>query len=350
MPFFRCLSSCYDEANPLHENKKMLCFLWLAWWPWAAAASSCPALGVEEVLTQLSGRPHYFENLGSCALVGASPILLGAAHGRRIDSFDTVVRVNRLPIPRFAEDVGSKTSIYFCNTLAKWSSRSVTLQYQQPARGARSSTARCAHASSRCDCAACPEAIVFEGAPYGPDFWVVNASVKSRRPKKPLESARKVATGGKKRKSPMAVYPTAHPVGRQSDVLHFFEHNVPALPYDWRKSPRMNDAVARWGYSSRPSGGLKAFFLFAGICDAVTLFGFGGAAGSLDGHAEGGHNFTAEERFLRTLADPATSTKAKLATMPTAFRHTMLREPFARIAARIVCLASSGRLALVGSS
>ncbi|KAK9279116.1 hypothetical protein L1049_012791 [Liquidambar formosana] len=52
----------------------------------------------------------------SCAVVGNSGILLKSEHGELIDSHEAVIRLNNARIDSFQHDVGSKTSISFVNS------------------------------------------------------------------------------------------------------------------------------------------------------------------------------------------------------------------------------------------
>jgi len=54
---------------------------------------------------------HY----GSCALVGNSGVILKSGFGKEIDSHDAVIRINYAPTEGFEADVGSKTTLDFCN-------------------------------------------------------------------------------------------------------------------------------------------------------------------------------------------------------------------------------------------
>lgn len=54
--------------------------------------------------------------LKRCALVGSSALLTGKGHGLTIDTYDTVIRVNRLPTMRYFPDFGNKTSIFFTSS------------------------------------------------------------------------------------------------------------------------------------------------------------------------------------------------------------------------------------------
>ena len=100
----------------------------------------------------------------------------------------------------------------------------------------------------------------------------------------------------------------------------------------------------RWGYVSRPSGGLKAFFTFVLLCDTLSLFGFGGS-GTIDGHKLSGHAFDEEHSFLAKVARGALPGSAlpKDKIGP----HGALREAFARFGARLQCLSGRGRIAFL---
>ncbi|XP_020087702.1 sialyltransferase-like protein 1 [Ananas comosus] len=53
---------------------------------------------------------------GTCAVVGNSGILLQSAHGELIDSHDLVIRLNNARIAGFRRHVGSRTSLSFINS------------------------------------------------------------------------------------------------------------------------------------------------------------------------------------------------------------------------------------------
>lgn len=68
-------------------------------------------------------------SLGSCAVVGSSPSLLGRGLGRVIDAHDTVIRFGNLPVQGFETDVGSRTTVAYVHiatnelkTLNNWTS------------------------------------------------------------------------------------------------------------------------------------------------------------------------------------------------------------------------------------
>jgi len=88
------------------------------WECFSRVPANCPfvSIGVFPDRESVSLRPAQL-SFNNCALVGASPILNGAGHGADIDSHDTVIRVNRLPTPEYADDFGKKTDVYFANLL-----------------------------------------------------------------------------------------------------------------------------------------------------------------------------------------------------------------------------------------
>merc|ERR1712039_167119 len=60
--------------------------------------------------------------------------------------------------------------------------------------------------------------------------------------------------------------PTAFPVGHQSMKLQYFQHNIPGLgKHSW-----IYRGKDHYLYTSRPSGGAKAFFTFALLCRRST--------------------------------------------------------------------------------
>ncbi|XWS71479.1 hypothetical protein CRYUN_Cryun03dG0141400 [Craigia yunnanensis] len=56
------------------------------------------------------------KNYKSCAVVGNSGILLNSDHGKLIDGHEVVIRLNNARTERFEKNVGSKTSISFVNS------------------------------------------------------------------------------------------------------------------------------------------------------------------------------------------------------------------------------------------
>lgn len=309
--------------------------LWLA-----RGGQPCPEVAREDVLVRLSGRD--LPSLGSCALVGGSQILSGAGHGSSIDAYDSVVRVNRLPAAKRVADVGSRTTVYFANKLNKYSLQGVTLEYEN---GADSKTFFCPHAASNCTCPSCPLAIVFEGSPIEA-IWS-----RGKAPPKKEALASAIRALHANRNPDAEVRRDRHGVWRQTEALHFFEHNLPAVPYGFRSAldRHIDDPVQKWGYTSKPSGGLKAFLTFVHLCDRLDLFGFGGPPKALDGHREIGHNLKAEHRLLDVLTRAKqTNESNRNALFRNAFSHAFkgqyYRRQFAAFTHRITCLAAAGRI------
>ena len=328
----------------------------------SSSSSSSSCAPVREALTQMSGEPFPSE-LGSCALVGGSSILEGSGHGLDIEAHDTVIRINRLPHPRHYGDVGSRTDVYFANTLSKFDGLGAKLEWEN---GVKPQTRFCRHDAASCRdnvTASLPATIVFEGAPFD-DFWRLPSDQRRTPPSGPqaIKAAKASILAFLHRRRTLKFqdkkipFPEAHPVARQSHALHFFEHNLPIVPYSFnqRVDKRINDRVAEWGYSSKPSGGLKAFLTFANLCDSVTLFGYGGAKTSLDGHAEVGHSFQTEESFYKNLQNLQIEENGDSSAnnirhwFPTNFRDFLGFEPyFDRFADRIACLARRQKIRIV---
>ena len=339
----------------------------------------CPSVDVGDALTQISGRP-FPSTLGQCALVGGSRSLKGSRYGGAIEALETVIRVNRLPHPRHFADVGTRTDIYFVNTLSKFDRLATRLQWEN---GVDPQSRSCDHALESCEhFMSGPKMIVFEGAPFD-DFWRVGNVPRTRPPRnqRAVEAAKKSIKNFPQNRT--VPFPGAHPVAHQSHALHFFEHNLPVVPYKFDQTidRRINDRVAAWGYSSKPSGGLKAFLTFANLCDSLTLFGFGGDNRSLDGHAEIGHSFHVEHAFYARLqrlgasshhhhhrrrstsAAAANSSSSSSSSsseqekdddirhfFPTFFKKhptDLLHRYFQLFADRITCLARHGRISVV---
>lgn len=71
---------------------------------------------VKDPLDRHNGLPASGRRYASCAVVGNSGILLQSGHGKLIDSHEAVIRLNNARIENFAGDVGSKTTISFVNS------------------------------------------------------------------------------------------------------------------------------------------------------------------------------------------------------------------------------------------
>jgi len=317
---------------------------------------------VSEVLRPLPKASDYCpQSFGRCALVGGSSSLNGSGHGVEIEAHDTVIRVNRLPHPKHFVDVGRRTDVYFVNTLKKYRLGQTNLEWEI---GVNPHSLWCRHTLA-CTCLSCPKHIIFEGAPYD-SFWkkgkapqgyaALNAA-KAAALSVDEEEDESVGTTNISQLSrrsdqvPKKNRSSDRTACRQSHALHFFQHNIPAVPYSFTQSvdKHIQDAVAPWAYKSKPSGGLKAFLTLAMICDSISLFGFDGRK-SIDGHPEIGHNFIAEHNLYNLLvrSNENSNDAHNVSTFfATAFNKTQMKRPFALFSERVACLVRRGRISLI---
>jgi len=199
----------------------------------------------ETVLLKLStaATSDFPKKLGKCALVGSSDVLHGAGWGPTIDSFDTVIRMNRLPAPAFESDFGMRTDILIQN----WQ---LMVKYEIQFLGGKTEKQNETHAS---------------------DSLKALVLVPSRRP------------------VPDLYHEMPFPVALLDDneLLTWYSSTFRPFP--------------QWVGCPFPSAGFKTFWYFVPLCDQVQIFGFGGHA-SLDGHS-GCHNYGAEHRFVEAVVD-----------------------------------------------
>lgn len=71
---------------------------------------------VKKPIDRHNGNTNSNELYSSCAVVGNSGILLNSNNGKLIDSHEFVIRINYAPTDRYAQHVGSKTSLSFINS------------------------------------------------------------------------------------------------------------------------------------------------------------------------------------------------------------------------------------------
>lgn len=219
--------------------------------------SGCFPMSSKSVMEMLDGSPT--PTMQNCALVGSSPVLKGKGLGDTIDQFQIVIRVNRLPLQSQKSDFGSKTTAYFKNTIGDYidGGTKVRVRYQQ---GDKGPLGICNIVTGE----GCPfDRVIYEGW-KDPKLW--------RRGKSNI------------------------PVGFQAAALQHFQHQVEALGL-YNNFPPEEKPL----YKVRPSGGMKAFFTAALLCDRLDLFGFGGA-GTIDNHVLIGHEFEKEHAFLDLVA------------------------------------------------
>mmetsp|Transcript_7791 Transcript_7791/g.18125 ORF Transcript_7791/g.18125 Transcript_7791/m.18125 type:complete len:400 (-) Transcript_7791:14-1213(-) len=182
-----------------------------------------------------------------CALIGSSSMMLGLGLGDRIDSHDTVIRVNRLPNTSYEPDFGSRTDVLFVNRF--------TLRAEMSVDILGGGSISCTENPRRCKKAFA--AMIFKGS--GPS-----------RP------------WGKYTRY-MRAFP--FPIGHQ-------------LNENARVATRM--PVFRIG-KGHVTSGFMGFIAFTPICETMTLYGFGGG-NSADGHSERRHYLRGEHELLRRAA------------------------------------------------
>ncbi|CAL4982392.1 unnamed protein product [Urochloa decumbens] len=232
------------------------------------------AAAVMRDLPYLLGLRH--RRFPACAVVGNSGILLGSGRGAQIDAHDFIIRLNNAPAGGgFTRDVGAKTSLSLAH--------STVLR-----RCATSPSAASAATTPRC--AACH--------PYGRDV-------------------------------PLAIY-----VSHAAHLLDALVCGNATSPFRLVVTdPRLDALCARiakyyslrrfvaetgwpasgWRRDERPphfhySSGLQAVVVALGVCDEVSMFGFGKAAGVKPHHYHTGrkketavHDYEAEYQFYRDL-------------------------------------------------
>jgi hypothetical protein len=211
-------------------------------------------------------REQFPSSLGSCALVGSGGVLKGKGIGGLIDMHDTVIRVNRVPSEAYFSDLGSKTDVFYSN--------SATDTYPSGELGVWITKMR--KGLSVGEKLYCPfKPTAFPGnCPFA--HFVVARSTKY----------------GSDRIGDRIDMPFRIPDYLQPpfDVSH------PSLALEtfyWNSAPMQ-------GYYT--SGGLKAFFTVAPMCDSITLYGFAGS-GNVDNHTiDTVHSFDTEHEWLHRIA------------------------------------------------
>lgn len=186
---------------------------------------------VKRPLDRHSGRPASDRRHASCAVVGNSGILLQSGHGKLIDSHEAVIRLNNARIENFGRDVGSKTTISFVN--------SNILHFCSRREG--------------CFChpygAAVPIVMYICQPAHFLDYTMCNSSHKAplvvTDPRFDVLCARIVKYYSLRR--------FAAETGRPLEAWH----------------------AAREGANFHYSSGMQAVMLALGICDRVSIFGFG---------------------------------------------------------------------------
>lgn len=229
----------------------------------ATTTAACPA--ATHLMDSFTREP-FPSTLGSCALVGSGGALRGGGAGGRINMHDTVIRVNRVPTESYYADLGSKTTVFYSN--------SATDTYPSGQTGVWITK-------------------IQPGNKVGSKLWCQfqrpNA-VQGSCPFDRLVVARSTKFGSDR-------------ILEKSKPFRIPEHHQPPFSVS---HPSL--ALETFYWNSAPmegyytSGGLKAFFTIAPMCESITLYGFVGS-GNLDNHTiDGVHNFELEHQWLQRMA------------------------------------------------
>lgn len=202
--------------------------------------------------TNLSdGFPKAF---GDCALIGSSAILNNSRRGSEIDTYGTVIRVNRVPTKDYYLDFGKKTDIVILNKKLSINKTIEHLGDEHLRQGFQ-----CDTTEKQCS-----------------NFSVIINTIDR----------------GWQREWIRQVWARAPiPIGEISPLPHLVADDLPSMK------------------RTVPSTGFKAFLAFASMCDKLTLYGFGGGMKTADGHkvevALGGehHDFEAENLIIDKIAN-----------------------------------------------
>jgi len=224
----------------------------------AADKCSCSGLGAKSLLFQdligIYGDKVPPQQFCKCALVGSSQTLKGKGLGKLIDSHDTVIRVNRLPLQQHFEDFGSKTDIYFAEpgwgfgrphyekTVNFWADDDggrFTIQSFQNDLDGQQARSNCSLKVGGEDCQR-----------FGTLIMKGSDAVRFKKKGQPFQQRFPLNQPG------WQPGETAFPVGFQQNGI--------------------NTAVFDVLDSRQPSNGFHAFLTFAPLCGSISLYGFEG--------------------------------------------------------------------------
>ncbi|KAK3118407.1 hypothetical protein QOZ80_9BG0698600 [Eleusine coracana subsp. coracana] len=228
---------------------------------------------VAGVMTELPGLlGHGRRRFPTCAVVGNSGILLGSGRGAQIDAHDLVVRLNNARVAGFAADVGAKTSLSFVNS---------NILHTCATRSAISVPGCGCHPYGR----AVPMAMYVCQPVHLLDALVCNATATPESPF-PL-----IVTD-------VRLDALCARIAKYYSMRRFMvETGEPASNWTRRHDERY------FHYSS----GLQAVVMALGVCDEVSVFGFGKAAGAKHHYHTNQkkeldlHDYEAEYQFYRDL-------------------------------------------------
>ena len=202
----------------------------------ALQATSAP-VQLQYGLSYLStggGSSRFSAGFHSCALIGSGATLQGKGLGHAIDSFDTVIRVNRLPTQSLSLDLGHKVTILFASREAVKVNSTHIFYTETEGHGAKPK-----HVCQR----------GFNGSPACQfKFLVIRDDTMNL--------------------GDDALGPTVMPEILTQQFL-----------------PEVSEATRRI-ISDQPTTGFHAFLTMAHACDSMRLFGFGPDNATIDGHME----------------------------------------------------------------
>ncbi|CAL4995523.1 unnamed protein product [Urochloa decumbens] len=229
---------------------------------------------VAEGLLSLPGKKKK-DRFPTCSVVGNSGILLGAGHGPQIDAHAFIIRLNNARIGGYAGDVGTRTSLSFVNS---------NILHRCAVRSAA--------AAGGCDChpygRGVPMAMYVSQPAHLLDALICNATASPQTSPFPLlvTAARLDAVCAR--------------VAKYYSMRRFVAATgQPASNWTRRHDERY------FHYSS----GLQAVVMALGVCDEVSLFGFGKAPGAKHHYHTNQkeeldlHDYEAEYQFYRDLQE-----------------------------------------------
>ncbi|CAL4995506.1 unnamed protein product [Urochloa decumbens] len=211
----------------------------------------------------------------TCAVVGNSGILLGSGRGAQIDAHDFIIRLNNAPAGgEFTRDVGARTSLSLAH--------STVLR--------RCATSPSAATTPRCS--ACH--------PYGRDVPFAIYVSHAAHLLDALVCGNATATPFRLVVTDPRLDALCARIAKYYSLRRFVaETGSPAS--GWRRDER----PPHFHYSS----GLQAVVVALGVCDEVSMFGFGKAAGTKHHYHTGRkketavHDYEAEYQFYRDLRE-----------------------------------------------
>lgn len=193
-----------------------------------------------------------------CALVGGSSDLINKSLGARIDAYDTVLRVNRVPSAEFFHDFGERTDVLFAGAVAESVPMFQWAGYLYRRMGGNYEM-----------CTFYDKVCPFQGLILkGSDVREYRQRWQQRYPRQ--------TPGWKPRYS-------SFPFAYQQDSVNEFAYDLVGSS------------------AQRPTTGFQAFLTFALICDSLDVYGFSGSS-TADGHRmKKVHNLTREHEIQHHL-------------------------------------------------